>query len=46
MDAIVLTFNALEAVEAGPLILAWAVFLCLMLSLPEKGDHNPLMVCW
>eukprot|EP00268_Persea_americana_P036026 TRINITY_DN35516_c0_g1_i1.p1 TRINITY_DN35516_c0_g1~~TRINITY_DN35516_c0_g1_i1.p1 ORF type:complete len:2020 (+),score=353.46 TRINITY_DN35516_c0_g1_i1:707-6061(+) len=43
MDAIVSSFNALETVEAGPLILAWAVFLCLMLSLPEKGDHNPLM---
>lgn len=45
MDATVSSFNALETVEAGPLLLAWAVFLCLMLSLPEKEDCNPLMVC-
>ncbi|XP_058098868.1 uncharacterized protein LOC131243494 isoform X2 [Magnolia sinica] len=43
MDAIVSSFNALETAEAGPLILAWAVFLCLISSLPEKQDCSTLV---
>ncbi|XP_043708822.1 uncharacterized protein LOC122658035 isoform X2 [Telopea speciosissima] len=42
MDALVSSFNCFETVEAGPLILAWAVFLCLISSLPEKQDNNIL----
>ncbi|XP_042495006.1 uncharacterized protein LOC122074223 [Macadamia integrifolia] len=42
MDALVSSFNCFETVEAGPLILAWAVFLCLILSLPDKQDGNML----
>lgn len=45
MDAIVSTFSAFEMKEAGPLILAWAVFLNLLLTLPGKDDNNELMVC-
>ncbi|KAG6709285.1 hypothetical protein I3842_06G125100 [Carya illinoinensis] len=43
MDAIISSFNALELKEAGPLILAWAVFLCLSSSLPGKEENNVLM---
>lgn len=44
MDAIVSGIDASQTREAGPLILAWAVFLCLILSLPEKEDNFLLMV--
>ncbi|XP_051133760.1 uncharacterized protein LOC127253286 isoform X2 [Andrographis paniculata] len=43
MDAKISIINTFEAKEAGPLILAWAVFLCLISSLPEKEDNNILM---
>ncbi|KAI3446215.1 hypothetical protein Pfo_002880 [Paulownia fortunei] len=43
MDAMISNFNAFEAKEEGPLILAWAVFLCLISSLPEKEENNLLM---
>ena len=45
MDAIISSFNAFELKEAGPLILAWAVFLCLISSLPGKEENDVLMVC-
>lgn len=45
IEAIISTFNAFETKEAGPLILAWAVFLCLSSSLPGKEENNILMVC-
>ncbi|MCD7459389.1 hypothetical protein HAX54_040819 [Datura stramonium] len=37
------TFDVFENKESGPLILAWAVFLCLISSLPEKEENNILM---
>lgn len=43
VDAIISSFDAFETKEAGPLILTWAVFLCLISSLPEKQEHNVLM---
>ncbi|KAG4385084.1 hypothetical protein AAZX31_12G023600 [Glycine max] len=43
MDALVSTFNAFEMKEAGPLVLAWAVFLYLLLTLVEKDENNELM---
>ncbi|KAB1207586.1 hypothetical protein CJ030_MR7G022888 [Morella rubra] len=43
MDAMISSFNASELKEAGPLILAWAVFLCLISSLPGKEENNVLM---
>ncbi|XP_062096250.1 uncharacterized protein LOC133802197 [Humulus lupulus] len=43
MDAIVSSFNAFETKEADPLILTWAVFLCLISSLPGKEENNVLM---
>ncbi|CAN6544612.1 unnamed protein product [Malus baccata var. baccata] len=43
MEAIISTFNAFETKEAGPLILAWAVFLCLISSLPCSEESNVLM---
>ncbi|KAI9127540.1 hypothetical protein K1719_000533 [Acacia pycnantha] len=43
MDALVSTFNAFEMKEAGPLILAWAAFLYLLLTLPGKDENNDLM---
>ncbi|KAL9296251.1 hypothetical protein ACSQ67_022147 [Phaseolus vulgaris] len=43
MDALVSTFNAFEMNEAGPLVLAWAVFLYLLLTLLEKDENNELM---
>ena len=45
MDAIVSSLNAFEIKEAGPLLLTWAVFLCLISSLPGKEEHNGLLVC-
>ncbi|KAF3434642.1 hypothetical protein FNV43_RR21727 [Rhamnella rubrinervis] len=43
MDSIISNFNAFETKEAGPLILTWAVFLCLISSLPRKEENNVLM---
>lgn len=43
MEAIISTFNVFETKEAGPLILAWAVFLCLISSLPGKEENNVVM---
>ncbi|KAJ1422124.1 hypothetical protein SESBI_13251 [Sesbania bispinosa] len=43
MDAVVSTFSAFEMNEAGPLVLAWAVFLYLLLTLPEKDENNELV---
>ncbi|XP_010555238.1 PREDICTED: uncharacterized protein LOC104824773 isoform X2 [Tarenaya hassleriana] len=43
MDAAISSLNTSEAKEAGPLILAWAVFLCLISSLPGK-EENPLLM--
>lgn len=43
MDAIISSFNAFETKEAGPLILTWAVFLCLLSSLPQTEENNMLM---
>ncbi|KAL9253348.1 hypothetical protein AKJ16_DCAP10515 [Drosera capensis] len=43
MDAVISSFDILEMREAGPLVLAWAVFLCLVLSLPRKEDNLDLM---
>ena len=45
MDAIVSSLNAFEIKEAGPLLLTWAVVLCLISSLPGKEEHNVLLVC-
>ena len=45
IDAIISGFDAFETREAGPLILTWAVFLCLVSSLPGKQENNVLMVC-
>ncbi|KAK1297458.1 hypothetical protein QJS10_CPB15g00495 [Acorus calamus] len=42
MDALISSFNASEMLESGPLILAWAVFLRLILSLPEEEEYNIL----
>lgn len=44
IDAVVSSFSNLGMVEAGPLILAWATFLCLLLSLPRSEVYNQLMV--
>ncbi|KAL0536080.1 hypothetical protein IC582_025012 [Cucumis melo] len=43
MDAIVSSLNAFEIKEAGPLLLTWAVVLCLISSLPGKEEHNVLL---
>ncbi|CBI37915.3 unnamed protein product, partial [Vitis vinifera] len=43
IDAIISGFNAFETKEAGPLILTWAVFLCLISSLPGKQENSVLM---
>ncbi|KAF5204493.1 nucleoporin [Thalictrum thalictroides] len=43
MDAMISSFSAVDTEEAGPLILAWAVFICLISSLPEKQDPIVLM---
>lgn len=39
MDAEISKFPEFSMVESGPLILAWAVFLCLVLSLPESNAN-------
>ena len=38
MDLLVSSFLVLGTKEAGPLVLAWAVFVCLLLSLPERTE--------
>ncbi|XP_059647512.1 uncharacterized protein LOC132293878 [Cornus florida] len=43
MDVIISSLNAFEMKEAGPLILSWAVFLCLVSSLPGKQENNVLL---
>ncbi|XP_047941076.1 uncharacterized protein LOC125188339 isoform X2 [Salvia hispanica] len=43
IDSMISSFNAFESKELGPLILAWALFLCLVSSLPEKEENNKLM---
>lgn len=43
MDGIVSSFSVFDTEEAAPLILAWAVFICLISSLPEKQDSSVLM---
>ncbi|XP_068639968.1 uncharacterized protein [Aristolochia californica] len=43
MDSIVSSFNTSDAAEAGPLVLAWAVFLCLTASLPDKQEYSMLV---
>lgn len=45
MDAVVSSFNALEMKDAGPLFLAWAVFVCLVMSLSGSEENSVLMVC-
>ncbi|XVE48907.1 hypothetical protein DITRI_Ditri01bG0039400 [Diplodiscus trichospermus] len=42
IDALISGFDIFEMREAGPLILAWAVFLCLISSLPRKEETNEL----
>ncbi|XP_010313025.2 uncharacterized protein [Solanum lycopersicum] len=43
IDAMVSTFDVFENKESGPLVLAWAVFLCLISSLPGKEENSILM---
>ncbi|WCJ39807.1 hypothetical protein M5689_020767 [Euphorbia peplus] len=43
MDALVSSIGALETKETGPLILTWAVCLCLISSLPAKEENTVLM---
>ncbi|MBA0619886.1 hypothetical protein Godav_005677 [Gossypium davidsonii] len=43
IDALMSSFDVFEMREGGPLILAWAVFLCLMSSLPQKEESNEFM---
>ncbi|KAL7002582.1 hypothetical protein U1Q18_003734 [Sarracenia purpurea var. burkii] len=43
MDATISSFTGFEVKETGPLILSWAVFLCLISSLPGKEENNVLM---
>ncbi|XP_058002713.1 uncharacterized protein LOC110643732 isoform X2 [Hevea brasiliensis] len=43
MDALLSSFSAFEVKEAGPLILTWAVCLCLISSLPGKEENKVLM---
>ncbi|XP_074569458.1 uncharacterized protein LOC141826101 [Curcuma longa] len=43
LDAQVSSFADSYAVEAGPLLLAWAVFQCLVFSLPERNNNTTLV---
>ncbi|XP_065865698.1 uncharacterized protein [Euphorbia lathyris] len=43
MDALVSSISAFEIKEAGPLILTWAVCVCLISSLPAKEENIVLM---
>lgn len=40
MDALVSNFSGLGTKESGPLFLAWAIFTCLLSSLPEMDGNN------
>ncbi|CAL4924385.1 unnamed protein product [Urochloa decumbens] len=42
MDVEISKLHEFSMVESGPLILAWAVFLCLVLSLPESNANLEL----
>jgi nuclear pore complex protein Nup188 len=44
MDVLISSFVTLGTREAGPLILAWAVCLCLISSLPGSEENSVLMV--
>ncbi|KAM7257446.1 hypothetical protein ACFE04_013187 [Oxalis oulophora] len=44
MDAIISSFDTLEMKEAGPLLLTWAVFLCLVASLLGKKEENHVLM--
>lgn len=44
IDAIISGFTVFENKEAGPLILTWAVYLCLVSSLPKKEEYDALLV--
>ncbi|KAJ6671502.1 NUCLEOPORIN NUP188-like protein [Salix viminalis] len=43
MDVLISSFVTLGTRESGPLILAWAVCLCLIASLPGSEENNVLM---
>lgn len=43
MDVEISKLPEFSMVESGPLILAWAVFLCLVLSLPESNTNLVMM---
>lgn len=43
MDALISSYDVFQMKEAGSLILAWAVFLCLISSLPGKEENYVLM---
>ncbi|KAL4616065.1 hypothetical protein ACB092_07G172100 [Castanea dentata] len=43
IDVLISSFNVFELKDSGPLILAWAVFLCLISSLPGKEENKVLM---
>lgn len=45
MDTAISMFDAFETKEAGPLILTWAVFICLIKSLPGREESNVIKVC-
>ncbi|XP_020587273.1 uncharacterized protein LOC110029360 isoform X2 [Phalaenopsis equestris] len=42
IDFLVSTFSRLGTFESGPLYLAWAVFICLLSSLPDIKNQNIL----
>lgn len=44
MDVEISKFPEFSMVESGALILAWAVFLCLVLSLPESNTNLVMMI--
>lgn len=44
IDSIISGYNVFESKEAGPLILTWAVFLCLISSLPQREEYSVLLV--
>lgn len=44
MDVLVSSFSVSGTKEAGFLLLVWAVFVCLLLSLPDRAEYSLLMV--
>ncbi|KAL9691487.1 hypothetical protein QQ045_011911 [Rhodiola kirilowii] len=44
MDNLISSFSVYDIKEAGPLYLTWAVFLCLVLSLPGLKDNDQLEI--